>query len=317
MKKSLFLAVLLVSSLGVFAQQDPYYTQYMFNRLSLNPAYAGSQEGMEATLLHHQQWVGYPENAGPSTQVLGINAPFGRHGLGVNFVNDKLGFEKSVNLMLSYNFKFNLGTGHTLAVGPGVGFLQKSIDGSKLTPEQAFDLKIPTSNVSSIKPDFSLGAYYQNENLNKLYVGVSALHLSEEDFNYEGTQGMIAYTGARHYYLMAGMSFDLGANLALRPNLLLKNDGATTQFDINADLLVNERFRGGFSYRSDDAMSVLLGAYIVPAFHVGYSYDFTLTDIRTVSSGTHEIVLNYVLKWNRNPRPAGPTKIILTPRSLD
>lgn len=318
MKKTIILAAILMITCNVFAQQDPYYTNYMFNRLSINPAYAGSQQGLEATLLHHQQWVGYADNAAPQTQVLGVNLPVGNHGLGLNLVNDKLGFERSVNLTLSYNYKFNLGYGQTLAVGPGIGFMQKSIDGTKLTPEQANDLKIPNSNVSSIKPDFNFGAYYFNENANNLYVGLSSLHLSEEDFDYDATPGaVVAYKGVRHYYLTAGMQFEIAPAWALRPNVLLKNDGSTTQFDVNADFLYNNRFRGGFSYRSGDAMSVLLGAYLTPELHLGYSYDITLTDVGNVSTGTHEIVLNYVLKWKQKPAAARPTRIILTPRSLD
>ena len=318
MKKSLILFVLLALVIELQAQQDPYYTHYMFNRLSLNPAYAGSQKGIEATLLHHQQWVGYPANAGPRTQVLGLNAPIGRHGIGLNFVNDRLGYEKSVNLMLSYNYKFNLGGAGNLAVGPGIGFMQKSIDGSQLTPEQAFDAKVPNANVSSLKPDYSFGLYYDNEAFYKLYVGLSALHLSEEDFDYESTPGaVIAYTGARHYYLLAGMTFDLTPNLALCPNVLIKNDGAYTQFDVNADLLINGRFRGGLSYRSGDAASVLVGAYITPQMHLGYSYDLTLTDLNTVSSGTHEIVFNYVFGRVPKRRVGAGTRIIYTPRTLD
>lgn len=300
------------------AQQDPYFTQFMFNKLSYNPAYAGSKNGIEATLVHHQQWLGFPGKSGPSTQVLGINAPIGQHGLGLNFINDKLGFEKTVGLMASYNYKFDLGAAGRLGVGPGIGFMQKSIDGSQLSPEQAFDAKVPNANVSSIQPDFSFGLYYENEDFHNLYVGASALHISEEDFNYETTPGSsIGYTGARHYYLTAGMAFDLNPNLQLQPNVLVKNDGAYTQFDLNANLLINERFLGGMSYRSSDAASILAGFYIVSNMYFGYSYDMTLTDIRTVSSGTHEIVLNYVFGNTGRKKRVKVPRIIYTPRSLD
>jgi type IX secretion system PorP/SprF family membrane protein len=204
-----------------------------------------------------------------------------------------------------------------LGVGPGIGLMQKSIDGTKLTPEQANDLRIPNSNVSSIKPDFTFGLFYQNLNLNNLYVGLSAVHLSEEDFNYDATPGAIVqYNGRRHYYLTAGMQFEMTPMLAFRPNVLTKYDGATTQFDVNADFLYNQKFRGGLSYRTSDAMSVLIGYYFTQNLHLGYSYDYTLTKIRSVSSGTHELVLNYVLKTNKKPK-AIYKKMILSPRTLE
>lgn len=316
MKKIIAVLGLLLICAGIFGQQDPYYTHFMFNRQAYNPAYSGSQGGLEATLLHHSQWTGFKENLAPSTQSLGINLPVGNHGFGLQLVNDKLGYEKSVNLSLSYNYRFNIGSG-TFGVGPSIGFLQKSLDGSKLSPEQANDLKIPTTNVSSLKPDYGFGFFYQNQNVNNLYVGLSATHLSEEDFNYDAAPGaLVQYNGRRHYYLTAGMQFELSPILALRPNVLLKNDGAVTQFDVNADLLYKQKLRGGFAYRSGDAMSVLLGYYITPQWHLGYSYDYTLTDISNVSSGTHELVLNFVLKTTRKPKPI-LNKIILTPRFLE
>jgi type IX secretion system PorP/SprF family membrane protein len=316
MKNILIVTVLMLVGLTTFAQQDPYYTHFMFNRQAYNPAYSGSQGGLEATLLHHQQWVGYKDGAGPSTQALGVNLPVGNHGIGIQLVNDKLGFEKSVNAVLSYNYRINIGSG-TLGVGPGIGLMQKSIDGTKLTPEQANDLRIPNSNVSSIKPDFTFGLFYQNLNLNNLYVGLSAVHLSEEDFNYDATPGaVVQYNGRRHYYLTAGMQFEMTPMLAFRPNVLTKYDGATTQFDVNADFLYNQKFRGGLSYRTGDAMSVLIGYYFTQNLHLGYSYDYTLTKIRSVSSGTHELVLNYVLKTNKKPR-AIYKKMILSPRTLE
>lgn len=303
--------------MSVFAQQDPYYTHYMFNKQTINPAYSGSQSGIEATLLHHQQWVGYQGGAGPSTQSLGVNMPVGNHGIGLQLVNDKLGFEKTVNMMFSYNYRFNIGSG-TLGVGPGVGFMQKSLDGSKLSPEKANDLKIPTSNVSSIKPDYTFGAYYMNTELMNLYVGLSAVHLSEEDFNYDAAPGaVVRYNGRRHYYFTAGMQLPLSPMLALRPNVLLKNDGATTQFDVNADFLYNQRIRGGVSYRTGDAVSLLAGYYFTQNIHLGYSYDVTLTDMRTTSSGTHELVLNYIFKTKKKPKAVIGNKIILSPRTLE
>jgi type IX secretion system PorP/SprF family membrane protein len=298
------------------AQQAPYYTNFMFNKLPYNPGYAGSKDGICATLLLHQQWQGYVAEGAPSTQFLNVHAPVGqKHGLGIGFVNDVSGYEKTLTTHIFYNYKFNIGSSGKLGVGPSVGFVQKSLDGSKLTPEQANDPNVPVVNVSSLQPDFSFGLYYNNPQWNNVFAGLTANNLNEATMSYATRGGSIDYKLARHYYAMAGFTYEINTALALTPSLLYKTDFNKGQVDLNADLLYNNKIRGGLTYRSADAVSVLLGYKISDNFHIGYSYDITTTRLNTVSNGTHEIVVNYCFRI----KPKVKTEkrgIRLTPRYM-
>lgn len=315
MKKIFFTVVVLLMATSLFAQQDPYYTQWMFNRLAYNPAYAGTQKGVELTALHHMQWVGYEAKQAPQTQNITASMPFGNHGVGLNVFFDRAGFEKTMNTSISYNYKFAIGSGK-LAVGPSVGFIQKSLDGTRLRPENVNDPYIPATSVSTIRPDFGIGAYYSNEAFYNFYAGISSLHLTQEDFQYETTNGSkVQYLGRRHYYATAGMELPVSPVLLLRPNVLFKNDGATSQLDVNLDLLYNEKLRGGVSYRTNEAVSLLVGYYPATNLHIGYSYDITLSNLNRYSNGSHEILLTYLIGRKQAPtiktrRPAGSPRFL-------
>jgi len=133
------------------------------------------------------------------------------------------------------------------------------------------------------------GAYYHTE---KLFVGASASHLTEGDIKY----GDITTKLARHYYLQAGYGVDLTSSLELKPCVLVKTDAASTQVDINANLVIDKKYWGGVSYRLQDAVVIMAGIEIIPNLKVGYSYDLTLSDIKTYSSGTHEVMVGYCFK---------------------
>lgn len=310
------LIALLVSGLNAVAQQAPYYTNFMFNKLPYNAGYAGSKEAICATLLLHQQWQGYSASGAPSTQFLNVHAPLAKkHGIGVGFVNDNLGYEKTLTAHLYYNYKLSLGANGKLAVGPSLGMVQKNLDGSKLVSEIANDPNVPVSSTSSIQPDFGFSAYYTNTQLNKLFAGISANNINESTMSYDAPRGSVNYKLKRHYYVMAGATYDINEALALTPSVLYKTDLNKGQVDINADLLYNNKIRGGLTYRSADAISVLAGYKLSDTFHIGYSYDITTTKLNTVSNGTHEIVINYCFKMK--PKMKVEKKgIRLTPRYM-
>jgi type IX secretion system PorP/SprF family membrane protein len=285
----LFLGVLFVPVSGVFGQQDPQYTQYMFSKLATNPGYAGNNDAICGTLLYRNQWTGFGEE--PKTMLFSLDMPVRalHGGLGLNVTaQDKLGFQKDMYANLSYAYRMTLGRGK-LGIGASIGIIQKEVDGTKFIYYHANDPNIPTTKVSGSSMDVGLGAYYQDDDL---YVGLSSTHLIEGEIKYDNIVSPIA----RHYYLTAGYNYEINPDLMLKPSVLVKSDGATQQFDINANVLIKNRFWGGVGYRLDDAIVIMAGIEIIPNLKFGYSYDMTTSDIKTYSSGTHEIMLGYCFK---------------------
>lgn len=306
------------------AQQDAQYTQFFMNKLTFNPGYAGSEERICATGLYRSQWIGFGSNdAGlsPTTIVFNIHSPLGkeqRFGVGLNVKRDQSGFEEVINPVASISYRYPLKNGHTLAAGLGVGFMQKSLAGDKLKPLEANDPKIPNVAVTGSALDVDFGLYYTMPNiwvLNDAYAGLSATHLTQGDVEYSWAGYTVNNPMAMHFYFMTGASYSISPNLAVEPNILVKSDIAKTSADFNAMVVYNQRIKGGLTYRTADAVSIL-GGYQFSNFYVGYSYDLTTSNIISYSSGSHEIVVRYCFKPKfkvKDPKPVNPR---LTPRFL-
>lgn len=286
MKK--LLAVIAAGCLSTIAlaQQDPQFSQNMFNRLFVNPASAGSNEAICASLLYRAQWVSF--DGAPKSGVLGIEAPLlnNKVGVGLSVLTDRIGFENTLQGKLAGNYKFDVGGGK-LAIGVDFDYMQHEIDGNFKAPDQsANDPAIPKSAVSGSAFDLGGGLFYNSE---KLYVGLSATHLLEsavelDDFKKEYK---------RHFYGMIGYTIDLTPMVALKPMVFVKNVTDNTTFDVNLNAHFNDRFWVGVSYRNEDAIVGLLGLNITEKLRLGYSYDFTTSDVKDYSDGTHEIMLGY------------------------
>lgn len=276
------------------AQQDVQFSQNMFTKMAINPGFAGSNDAICGTLLYRNQWTGF--GGEPKSMLFTFDMPVDilHGGIGLSVVAaDQLGAEKNMNISGAYAYRLNLGSGR-LGFGLGFGYLQKSIDGSKFVYNDQGDINIPTGNVSKGIFDLGFGAYYNSD---KLYVGLSSLHLTAGNIKYANITTKVA----RHYYLMAGYGVDLTSALTLKPMIQVKSDAVSTQVDLNTNLLINNRFWIGASYRLQDAIVVLAGLEIIPNLKLGYSYDITTSEIKTYSSGSHEIMLGYCYK---------PTKVI-------
>jgi type IX secretion system PorP/SprF family membrane protein len=297
MKKLLFLALSIVSISGIsYGQQDPQFSQNMFNKLYTNPAYAGSSDGICGTLIYRNQWSGF--DGAPKTGVFGLDAPvnFLHGGLGLSILAaDELGFENTFAVKLAYAFRFNIGQGN-LALGIDAGFLQKSIDGD-FKFNDPNDPIIPTSEVTgNIFPDLGAGIYYNSD---KLYLGASTSHLLESEVDY----GDFTTKMARHYYFTGGYRIEFSPSLSLTPSFHVKNVADQTQVDINANLHFNNRFWIGGSYRLEDAIVIMAGLNITPNLRLGYAYDLTTSDLKDYSNGTHEIMLGYCYKIKKKITP--------------
>lgn len=277
----------------VYAQQDPQLSQFMFAKLPMNPGFAGSNDAICATLLYRNQWTGF--GGEPKTMLFTGDAPVdvlhGGIGLSV-YAADQLGAEKNMNIRAAYAYRMDLGSGR-LGIGLDLGYHQKSLDGSKFIYNDLGDVNIPTGSVSGGTFDMGFGLYYNSEHL---YAGISSSHLQEGSISYDNIKTKLA----RHYYLMAGYSYDINASLSLKPCVLVKTDAVSTQADFNASLMINSRYWVGASYRMQDAIVLMAGLEIVPNLKFGYAYDITTSEIKTYSSGTHEVMLGYCFKPVKN-----------------
>jgi len=281
----LFLTLMLTSVLG--AQQLPQFTQYMFNTISINPAYAGSREKLNVTALHRQQWAGVEEN--PVTSTFSIHSPLrnDKIGIGFTYINDHLGFEDtnfiygdfSYTLPISYeaNLSFGLKGGYTNYSRPQIG------DGS--------DSELVA--VNQWTPNVGAGIYISSD---RWYAGFSAPRFFETNFN----DGEFTGVGNVSYYAIAGMVMDLSLDFKFRPSVISKfTNGAPATYDVTAGFLAYEKFWFGASYRFNDASNFggFMDYQISKDFRIGYAYDLPTGDFgRSLgSTGTHEVILIFEL----------------------
>ncbi|CAN5699199.1 type IX secretion system membrane protein PorP/SprF [soil metagenome] len=283
----LVLVGLLFASPG-FSQQDPQFSQHMFTKLYYNPGFAGANDAICGTLLYRNQWTGF--GGEPKTAMLTADMPLdalhGGIGISVHAL-DKLGAGNSLNIKANYAYRADLGNGR-IGIGLGLGYMQESLDGSKLIYNDDGDQNIPTGTQSGGSYDLSLGLYYNTDNL---YVGLSSSHLTANELKV----GDVTTKLSRHYFLMAGYSYDITSTFTIKPAVMIKSDVVETQFDVNANLFINSKYWIGGAYRFQDAIVVMAGIELIPNLKLGYAYDITTSKIKTYSSGTHEIVLGYCM----------------------
>ncbi len=272
----------------VVAQQDPQYTDYMFNTLTVNSAYAGSRGHFTATGLYRTQWVGL--EGAPETQNFSIESPIGKRvGLGLVFVSDRLGpsDETYLDVNFSYTIDFN-DSKLSFGVKGGGRLLNVDFDrGQFQEPEAIFQ------NINNrFLPTVGAGVYWHSK---KSYVGLSVPNfLTNEHF--DGVQNAVA-AERLHYFLIAGKVFDLSSRIKFKPAFLGRYVvGAPLIADVSANFMFEEKFRLGVAYRWDDSVSGLIGFQVGPKLLLGYAYDATTTRLRNFNSGTHEILLRFELR---------------------
>jgi type IX secretion system PorP/SprF family membrane protein len=298
MKKLITSVFALALGITAIAQQDAQFSQNMFNRIDINPGYAGINKSYCATLLARDQWVNFPGN--PKTFLFSGDAylPQIGGGLGLTIFDDQLGFEKTLEVKLAYSYHIVLGPG-ILGVGPEVGFYQKSVDGTWLAPDGtngATDPYIPSQGVSNATYDIGLGAYYETPQ--GLYVGISSSHLPAQTI--KGGLATYQYDVARHYYVMAGYTYNLSQTWDILPDAYVESDASSTQFQIDLRAEYNKLIWFGVGYRMNDAFVGFIGLNYAFSngsnLKIGYSYDFSTSALKSYNSGSHEIMLGYCFK---------------------
>ena len=301
-KKSLLVTVLMLFSLfaGLYAQQDAQYTQYMYNTMSVNPAYAGSRGQLSAAALYRSQWVGL--EGAPKTQTLNLHSPIrnSRLGYGISIINDNIGDgvvqETQFDAVLSYTVDVALDA--KLSFGLKVGGNMLSLDFNGLNN---FDSEnIQGENIDNkFSPNFGVGVYYHTD---KFYAGLSAPNMVETEYfdNSQRDANSVQFLSQErmNFYLITGYVFDLNNNFKFKPALLTKVvGGAPLQIDLSASFLFNDKFSFGAAYRWDAALSGLLGFQLSDQFMIGLAYDRETTELggTQFNDGSFEVFLRFEL----------------------
>lgn len=299
MKKYYLLLLLVFCSLpNTFAQQDAQYTQYMFNMLVVNPAYAGSRDAVSILGIYRNQWTGF--NGSPTTISASVHSPVGEKlGLGLFIEADKIGIHQRLSAYSTYAYKIAIGGGY-LSLGLQAGILQYQSDWSELpTAFNPDDPNFATDN-SKILPNFGLGAYYYTD---QYFIGVSVPHLLDstlDDVSPLATQ-------ERHYWVTAGVAIPINESIKIQPSVLIRSvpSIAPMNIDGNISLIINDTFRIGAGYRSSQAALFML-EYQQDKLRIGYAFDLDLSDLSSQHSGTHEIMVGLDIPNNKLQNVTSP-----------
>lgn len=289
---------------ALFAQQDPQFTQYMFNMLALNPAYAGSSDRLNIKALTRHQWVGF--EGAPTTQTLTAHSPIVNESLciGGTIMRDAHGPVTQYGFMADVAYRIFMGESK-LAFGlkGGLNLFQGKF--AELNPLVAGDQVFQQNVNSKLDPQFGFGMMYYSD---RYYVGLSTPKLLRSEFFETDSLAFVSEPGQRsHWFLSGGYVFDMGIYHKFKPTFLVKAvQGAPVSFDLSANFLFYEKFWLGAMYRHQDAVGVLAQYNINDDFSIGYSYDYPLSTLHNYSGGSHEIMLGYLLgkpvKGIRSPR---------------
>ena len=297
--KKLYIIFLLLLAVEMHSQQDPQYTQYMYNMNVINPAYAGSRENLSFGLLYRTQWVGI--DGAPKTGTFFGHLPVGEKvGLGLSVISDEIGPVKETNTYADFSYTLQLGGEHRLAFGikAGATFHDRGLGDIDL-----IDANDPFfNNVTGVTPNIGAGAFYYTDNY---YLAFSVPNiLSSVKLDANGTE---YGTEVSHYFLTGGYVFQLSPNTKLKPSFLVKSAfDAPTSFDVNLNALFFEKLEVGASYRLDDSFSGLINFAITPSLRIGYAYDAVQSDIKRYAPSSHEFMLlfdfNFPKNVSRSPR---------------
>ena len=269
------------------AQQDPQYTQYMYNMNVVNPAYAGSKESLSLTALYRNQWSGLEGN--PVTFTFSAHSPIGEKvGLGLSVIKDELGPVKETNVFADFSYTLQLGNTLKLALGLKAGATFHDVGLSTLELQDPND-PIFSEDINNTYPNIGAGAFLYGDNF---YIGLSvpnmlkSVHLDENGIKY-GSE-------TNHYFATAGYVFQLSEIVKLKPSVMVKSAfNAPVSYDGNLNALFYDKLELGASYRLDDSFSGLVGFQITPNIRVGYAYDHVISELKSVAPNSHEVILTF------------------------
>jgi type IX secretion system PorP/SprF family membrane protein len=313
MRRFLLLLLVMFGPFAVIAQNEVTYSQYMFNNLLVNPAYAGYKEDININLLSRNQWVGI--KGAPITQSLIADGAFFHNknvGLGLSIMNDKVGIQGQTSIMANYAYRLQLSADSRLSFGVGLGAVQFALNSDRaVIGDQTDNAFAGTQNYLS--PDAKLGIHFSND---KFYAGLSANNLLTTALNKNKQQARFIALPPVHIFLTAGAIINVNENVKMKPSLMLRDDPESMgNFDVNASFLFRDILWLGASYRvgvdmwkntnnlnatfQQNSLVGLVEVFVAKKFRIGYAYDYSLSDLNSYSSGSHEISLGYTI-GNKN-----------------
>lgn len=294
--------LLIITNLNTFAQQQATFSQYMFNGLAINPAYAGHHGVLSATVLGRIQSLGV--DGAPETQTFALHTPLLREkfSVGILLIRDKIGVIEQMSFNASYAYRIKLSKKARLSFGIQAGFGSYNAEYTKLNmPPNTVDPAF-SGDVKSSRPNFGFGIFFHNE---KLYAGVSLPHLVNNVFDRGADFATIQQD--KPIILNAGYVVTLSRAFKLKPNMLLKVvNGRTVEFDFNLNLLIDEVLWLGASIKTINAVNIIFDVQLTNQIRMGYSYSITTNSFRQADLGSHELMLNYRFNY--------PKEAIVNPR---
>lgn len=303
MKKITLLFIFMYVALNTWAQQVPLYTQYMMNEYIINPAAGGKDDFFEAKSNNRYQWKGITD--APRTYILSLNGPLKSRkvGLGGYLFTDITGPTRRTGLYASYAYHLKINEKIKLGMGLSAGILQYTVDGSKITLHDDADVALNNSLQSVILPDFGFGLYLYSKEFS---LGFSAPQLVQNKLNLYESTSSIASKLEDHYFVHGAYRYNVNSDFQLEPSLLIKVlKPVPTQIDLGLKVKYKELLWLGGAYRSKDAYSAMLGLCIQKHLTFAYAHDFTYSNLKNYSSGTHEILVG--LRFVKAPKKSVPS----------
>ena len=301
MQKIISIIIFSFLSLSAFAQQEPQFTQFMFNKLGLNPGYAGANDAPCISIIARNQWLSI--DGGPQTQLINFNMPIRnkRVGIGASIVRHSIGITENYTAEGSYAYRLRLGRGFLrIGLQASVRLLRNDFTQVESTQPKETDGSIPVGLQSKYVPNFGTGAYYSS---GSFFIGFSAPRLLQTSIDQADTGAQISRE-VPHFYGMGGVILSVKENIQLQPQVLLKYvKGAPFDADVNFNFIFNDKITAGVSYRiggsritsAGESVSLLLAAQLTESLLFGLSYDTNLSEFRNYNNGSAELALRYCI----------------------
>lgn len=293
--------ILLLVNISIYAQQDAQYTNYMYNTININPAYAGSRGVMSIFGLHRTQCVGL--EGAPVTNTLSMNTPIENSniGIGLSFVNDRIGASNESSIAADISYTIQTSDTYRLSAGVKGTANLLNVDYTKLNRFNLNDPKFQSNIDNEFSPNIGAGVYFYSD---RLYLGLSVPNFLETDM-YSDNEAATSVE-KMHYYLIGGYVFDLSTSVQFKPAFMCKSTaGSPLQVDLSGNFLFSEKFVLGAAWRWDAAVSLMAGFQVSQGLYIGYGYDLETTKLANYNSGSHEIFLRFEL-FKKHERVVSP-----------
>ena len=277
----------------VSAQQKVQFTQYMFNGLVINPAYAGADEALSMTFIQRSQWAGIED--APTTQTLSAHTLFKKKhvGLGLTLINDKIGVHKNLGVMTNYAYHLKVGETSYFSMGLQAGIHNRRSDYRSLIADGNNDPKLYNPTIAHTFFDLGMGFYYRSD---RLHVGFSAPEILPETITINDTLSL--RFNNMNYFLFSRYRIRVNDHIDAEPSVLLKYlPGVPASYDCNLNFIFRKVLTMGLSYRKKESVDFLLKGQVTPQLQFGYAYDHAIGPVARLSNGSHEVMINYLFRY--------------------